>query len=169
MHPCIDQAMATGALDCVPEGDRPTVLEKSNSGGGPRRNLIRQVPDVVGIEDRAPIVNRLGPRQGAGLGTLLTGRAQSQQRARQGAEGLGLLAGKVAVLDRLELAVLAAGDEHQVDEAHYVVLTEPAKLSEDLAGELSVLETNNQQLYRTEFHLDQLLLLGFELLVVEHT
>ena len=71
------------------------------------------------------------------------------------------------MLDRLELAVLAPRDEDQVDQANDVVLAKPTKLGEDLAGELPVLETNNQELYRTEFHLDQLLLLGFELLVGE--
>src|SRR5439155_5677716 len=132
--------------DRLAQGDGPAVLDQGDPRGGAGRNGVSEVPDLLLAVDMA-LLQRGRAESRALLGALLAGSPQSQQRARERSELGSFILRQVAHLGCGELAVLALGDEQQVDQAHDVVLAQALQLAEDLPRELAVPESDHQQLY----------------------
>jgi hypothetical protein len=100
-----------------------------------------------------PVLRGGGTGEGAGLDALLSLGAEAEEGAGEGSELHRLVLGEVAELDLLDHVVGPTVDEEQIDEAHDVVRAQPLQLLQDPAFELSLVELDDEDLHRSEFHL----------------
>ncbi len=152
MHPGVGQQRAAGALDGGAQRDGPAVLEQHHGRGAPRRDRLLDVPEVVLVEDLVALGARLGPCLGADLGALEAACAEADQRPDVRAELGGLALGEIAVLHRLDGAVLVLSDHQRVHEPDGVALPEPLELGQDLAAEVGLVEAQHQELHGSDGH-----------------
>src|SRR5204863_705476 len=73
------------------------------------------------------------------------------QRSDDRTELQRLVLREVAVLDRLHVAFRVLLDEEQVDESDDIGVLQPLELRQDLARELRVLETNDEDLHGADW------------------
>src|SRR5439155_23366960 len=78
--------------------------------------------------------------------------AEADQRPDLAAELDRLILGEVAQMLNLDLSVDVLVDRERVDHAHGVALAQPFELGDDLAVELGMAETQNNELNRSDCH-----------------
>src|ERR1700755_270244 len=94
----------------------------------------------------------LAAGDGACLCALLTLDPQADQGADLAAELDRLVLGEVAEMLHFQLAVGVLVDGERVDDAYRVGLAEPLELGDDLAVEVGVVESQYDQLHRSNCH-----------------
>src|SRR6476646_1051189 len=147
VQPRVGERDAAGVADRIAQADRPAVLDQRDRGGRAGGDGVVDEPEVLLVEDvAARLVDAGGAEDGARLRGLLAADSEPDQRAREGAELLGLLERQVGDLDVLEVALVVLAHDEQVDEAGDVARLQPLELGEDLAGELWLVEAHDEQL-----------------------
>src|SRR5207248_3412359 len=143
---------AARARDGVAERNRPVVLEQKQSGGRVVRDLLEDVPGRLVRERADALRSRLGAGGRSCLDSLFSFDAEADQRPDLAAELDRLILGEVAQMLNLDLSVDVLVDRERVDHAHGVALAQPFELGDDLAVELGLAETQNNELNRSDWH-----------------
>ena len=102
----------------------------------------------------APFGGRLGAGDSAGLHAFLSLDAETDQGADGRAELDRLVLGQVAQVLDFELAVRVLVDRDRVDHPDGVTLAQALELLDDLAVELGMLEPQDDELNRSNCHLN---------------
>ena len=149
----VGDAEPTGAGDRVAKRHRPVMLEQDQRGRRVVRDLLQDVPRLVVGEDVDPLLGRcLGSRDRPCFGPLLTLDAEADQRADDGADLDCLVLGQVAQMLHLDLTVRVLVHGERVDHPHRPALAQTLQLLDDLAVEVRALETQHDQLHRSDCH-----------------
>ena len=149
--PAARDGVAAGAAHGLAHGNRPAVLDESDEGAFAGRDRVGDAPLVLVVED-VPVGQLAEPPDGAELHALLACGAEADQGADGGAERKRLVGVEVALLNRLDHAVLGLAHGEQVDEADDVAVAQALELGADLAVELGVLERDHEDLDGADGH-----------------
>src|SRR4051812_1462066 len=151
-----DEAVADAeparADDRVAQRYRPVVLDQDERGSRVVRDVGEDVPRLLVREHVHAVGGRLLACGRAGLHALLALDPEADQRADRPAELLRLVAGEVAEVLDLQLAVGILVDGERVDDAHGLAGVQALELGDDLAAEVRVLEAQHDQLNGPDRH-----------------
>src|SRR5436190_7258217 len=147
MHPRVTDRYAAGTHDRIAERGCPQVLDERDRGRAAGLDRVGDVPDLV-VVDEVPVCPCLRTDDGAGLHAFFTGEAEPDEGSDGCAEVFGLVDRQVAPLEGGELTVQALLHGESVDEPDDAALTKTLQLLDDLAGELRLVETHDEQLHR---------------------
>src|SRR3954463_7835626 len=148
----VGDAEATGSSDGVAQRHGPVVLEQDQRCSGVVRDVLDDVPRVLVAEDLDAFRGCLGSRFRAGLESLLTLEAETDEGPDLAPDLDRLFLREVAQVLDLDEAVRVLVDRERVDDAHRVALTQPLELFDDLAVEVRLLEAQHEKLYGSYRH-----------------